>query len=294
MSAAEKAEKATEKATEVVTDAAADVAAEVAQQAEQMEKFIRSLNKVKVQFGLLGAVIGAGVGATVSFAVAYRRAQTKYSKLADEEISEMRQHYMEKGKALESEAAKRPLDEIVEEQGYSSAEIEDTPPPMVVKPPTPEPEKVDNIEVVDPPDAEVVRNIFTDTEVTHEWDWHAERRSRSPDVPYVIHYDEQHEMDYQIVTVTYYEGDDVLCYDNDEVIDPDKRDEIIGEGNLDRFGHGSNDAAIVYIRNDKLELVFEVVRSPNHYAEEVHGFQHTEYGGNLERMRVRERDEQDD
>jgi hypothetical protein len=36
------------------------------------------------------------------------------------------------------------------------------------------------------------------------------------------------------------------------------------------------------------------VKSPNAYAEEVHGFQHTDYSRNLERMRARERDEQED
>jgi hypothetical protein len=290
------AEKAAEKATEVVTEAAADVASEVAQQAEQMETFIRSMNKVKVQFTLLGAAIGAAAGAMASFAITYRRVERKYSKIADTEIAEMREHYLEKGKALEAEAAKRPLDEIVQEQGYSASENEeDAPPPMVVKPPIPEPDISRPFPTTDQSEQpEEVRNIFKETEVTHEWDWHAERRSRSPDVPYVIHKDEVEEMDYQVITVTYYTRDDVLCYDNDEVIDPDRRDEIIGDDNLDRFGHGSQDASIVYIRNDKLELVYEVVKSPNAYAEEVHGFQHTDYSRNLERMRARERDEQED
>ena len=46
--------------------------------------------------------------------------------------------------------------------------------------------------------------------------------------------------------------------------------------------------------NDELQIVYEVVKSPNSYAEEVHGFSHDDaYRGNLERMHKRERDEQD-
>jgi hypothetical protein len=64
---------------------------------------------------------------------------------------------------------------------------------------------------------------------------------------------------------------------------------------LDRFGHGSNDPSIVYIRNDTLEIIYEVVKSPHYYAEEVHGFKHEDlYRGNLERMRARERDDNED
>ena len=277
---------AAEKATEVVTEAAADVAGDIAQQAEQMETFIRSMNKVKVQFGLLGAALGAAGAGMAAFAIAYRKAESKYSKIADEEISEMREHYQAKGKALEAEAAKRPVEEIVKERGYASDDPKSVAPPMAIPPPT----AVVEDATEEPPE---VRNIFREAKIEHVWDYHAERRRRSPDIPYVIHYDERHELDYQDVTLTYYEVDDVLCTDRDEIIDISDRDGLIGEGNLERFGHGSNDAAIVYIRNDKLELIYEVVKSPNSYSEEVHGFTHDAGDRrNLERMRARERDEE--
>jgi hypothetical protein len=81
----------------------------------------------------------------------------------------------------------------------------------------------------------------------------------------------------------------------DEVIDPDNRDNLVGDKNLDRFGHGSNDAFIVYIRNDQLEIVYEVVLSPNSYAEEVHGFSHEGYLSWKPRTdAARERDEPED
>jgi hypothetical protein len=290
---------ATDKVTEVVTETTADAAAEVARQAEAMEHFIRSMNQTKVKYGLLGYALGTAIGAFTAFTIAYRRAETKYSKIADTEISEMRQHYQAKILAAESQAQKlSPVKDIVSERGYAAPSVEG--PPMAVQPPTGVGEIDDDSEMgadENTPDIEKfaphTRNVFDDApQVDHEWDYHEERRKRSPDIPYVIHYDERHEIDYQEVTLTYYSGDDVLCNEQDEVIDPDNRDNLVGDKNLDRFGHGSNDPSIVYIRNDRLELVYELVLSPNSYAEEVHGFSHEGYHrGNLERMRARERDE---
>lgn len=295
---------AADKATEVITEATADAAAEVAKQAEAVEQFVRSLNKIKLQFGLLGVAIGAVAGATTAFYIGYRQAETKYGKIADDEIAVMRQHYRNRAKALEGTAQKSDLESLVTEKGYST-------PPMAVQPPDAVIESEDEIAGEPPDEAEMgadettpdvekfvstTRNVFREAEVNDKWDYQEELKQRSPDIPYVIHYDERHELeDYDEVTLTYYEGDDVLCNDRDEIVDPDRRNELVGERNLNLFGHGSNDASIVYVRNDKLEIIFEVVRSPNHFAEEVHGFSHEAYGrGNLERMRARERDDQDE
>lgn len=263
---------------------------------EKTRQIARTLTRNRIGFYALGM----GVGAITGYFVAKRMLQTKYSKIADNEIAEMREHYREKAKALDAEAAKKPVEEIVKERGYSPPES--TPPPMAIQPPT----SARTIEAEDeaagePPDIPgedepPVQNVFQNNDIVeHVWDWHEERRGRSPDIPYVIHVDEREEYDYQSQTLTYYEGDDVLCNERDEVVDPDERDNVVGEGNLYRFGHGSEDPAIVYIRNDKLELIYEVIRSPNRYAEEVHGFRHyTESYKNLERMRAKERDEQDE
>ena len=77
------------------------------------------------------------------------------------------------------------------------------------------------------------QNIFEEAQVTHEWDWHEERKKRSPDIPYVIHADERFETEeYSDVTLTYYDGDDVLCNDRDEIVDPSDIDRLVGERNL--------------------------------------------------------------
>jgi len=298
---------ASEKAAEIAKEAVADAAEEVAEQAVNFAEFARALNKTKVQFGLLGMVVGTTAGALVSFVIAYRRAELKYAKVAETEISEMREHYRNKVLALDAEAAKRPVSEIVRERGYTSVEVETAAPPMAVQPPSDVVEgetertapgdwqrKGPDIPV-EPPKPVETRNVFEENEdaVPHEWDWHEERKNRSPDIPYVIHYDERYEIEgYSDVTLTYYTVDDVLCNERDEILDPDgEREALVGEKNLYRFGHGSNDPSIVYVRNDKLEILYEIIKSPHSYSEEVAGFAHHDSFRNLERMRARERDD---
>jgi hypothetical protein len=304
-------------ATEKVIDTAADVVADVAQQAGEVEHLIRSLNRAKVQFYLLGMVVGGITGAAVTYKLVSEKMKTKYSQIADEEIDEMRRHYREKTRAAEATAAKRPLEDLIEEQGYSSSEnTTSDSPPMAVQPPVAVVRESQDGEADDEADGDVddedaededaeeeppfseVRRIFQEEQrqralwVAPEWNYHEELRKRSPDAPYVIHYDERHEMSYQDMTLTYWDKDDVLSNERDEVIDPDERSALIGEDTLNRFGHGSGDRDIVFARNDKMELIFEICRSPNSFAEEVHGFSHDDLShGNLERMRVRERDE---
>ena len=255
---------------------------------EKTRQVARTLTKNRIGFYALGM----GVGAVTGYFVAKRMLQTKYSQIADDEIAEMREHYQAKTRALEAEAAKRPVDEIVKERGYF-VEDEDEAPPMAVQPP---PAVVETEEEEPPIIAPEPQNLFQEAEITHEWDWHEERKKRSPDIPYVIHYDERFDTEeYSDVTLTYYDGDGVICNERDDIVDPNDVDRLLGEKNLERFGHGSNDASIVYIRNDDLQIIYEVVKSPNSYAEEVHGFSHDDaYRGNLERMHKREHDEQDD
>lgn len=106
---------------------------------------------------------------------------------------------------------------------------------------------------------------------TDAFDYEEELKHRSIDTPYVISYEEYMENDpeYIQVTLTFFEGDDILSDEHDKPVDD--VDEYVGETNLLRFGHGSQDPNIVYIRNEKLDLDFEVARSDGSYAKEVQG-----------------------
>lgn len=97
-------------------------------------------------------------------------------------------------------------------------------------------------------------------------------RKEYSDEPYVISYDEYNQdmTHYDKLTLNYYEDDDTLTDDEDEVI-PDV-DLIVGGDSLTRFGEMSGDPEIVYVRNDKLQIDYEIIRLSRSYGETVLGF----------------------
>lgn len=285
---------AAEKATEVV----AEVAEEVAEQATQVADASRGMSGKNLSLAIGGFAVGAGLGGFLGFFLSKKRLEIKYHQLAQDEIesevSTMREHFRQRQLALQAREEKiTPLKDKVEELGYVAD------PPLVVTPPAAvidaaaeaaEAAKEEELvkeslreakvssDEVDEDEPKVQQNVFENSS-EDEWDYTREYRKRSPLRPYVIHRDEREERpSYDEVTFTYYDTDDVLCNEKDEVIGAgEERNKLVGETNLNKFGHGSGDANIVYIRNDALEMQFEIVRSPNSYAEEVHGFQHSDY-----------------
>ena len=222
----------------------ADEIDDVAFHVEEVAEATRSLTGREVGFFLVGAGVGIAIGFTVGYKVAEKRLQTKYSKLAEEEISEMREHYQQKMVAVEP---KPPLDKIVKErERYSEAEQR----------------AIDETNAQFPPEEEVqegvvVQEVEETTQVnvfdSEDWNYAAEIAKRDPEVPYIVHVDEftQNEPDHDQLTYTYYEVDDVLADQQENTIDD--MDAVIGLGNLGRWGHGSKDEHIVYIRNEEMK-----------------------------------------
>lgn len=250
----------------------------------------REAGRRLVRMSFFSGFGGLVVGSAASYFLTRRILETKYNKITEEEIAVMREHYRNKMVALDNENNKAKLEDIVKEQGYSVNE--ETEPPMAVSPPLAVVEAATEdvlnaaaeLETISPSEIETpeepgnlaVRNVFEEVQKSGDWNYHKELAKRSPVRPYVIHIDEREEQPYDEITLTYYEGDDVLCDERDEVIGNPDRDRMVGETNLERFGHGSNNDHVVYIRNDKLEAQYEIVRSPNSYAKEVHGFEHAD------------------
>lgn len=104
------------------------------------------------------------------------------------------------------------------------------------------------------------------------WVQEDEELERRNGVPYIISYKEfmENEWEYEEGQLTYYEGDDTLADSRDEPIP--QQYEAVGELTLEKFGHGSNDPNIVYVCNEKMEMVFEICRSTKSFAEDVLGF----------------------
>jgi hypothetical protein len=128
--------------------------------------------------------------------------------------------------------------------------------PVVVPPtrkPEPEPERV---------------TIFPDNDP--DWNYDEELSKRSKDAPYIIHRDEFFEeeegMDYRQDTLTFYAGDEILCDSQDVPIY--KVDQKVGKL---EFGKGSGDPNVVYVRNDKEEMEYEILFDSGYYQVEVRG-----------------------
>lgn len=234
-------------ATEELIEKAAD-------EIEEVAEVTRALTGREVGFFIVGAGIGVAIGFTVGYRSAEKRLRTKYSKIAENEITRMRDHYQRKVVAAEE---KPPIEDVVKERRYDEAEQA----------------AIDDINAKFPADEEEIIVVEEVQEVQETapvtWDYAKEIKSRDPEVPYIIHIDEftQNEPENEQITYTYYEIDDVLADQRDTKIDD--MDAVIGLGNLGRWGHGSNDDNIVYIRNEHLSLDFEVVRDRGSYAEET-------------------------
>jgi hypothetical protein len=92
---------------------------------------------------------------------------------------------------------------------------------------------------------------------------------KDPKVPYVISVDDYMEGidNFESHTLTYYEKDQQLCDDKDQLI-PDVR-QTVGFGNLQKFGKMSGNGDTVYVRNHVRQADYEIVRDPGSYREEV-------------------------
>lgn len=109
----------------------------------------------------------------------------------------------------------------------------------------------------------LVKNVFAEeTSVDND------RNTRKPYVLSQMEFEEG-EFDYSQNTLTYYEVDQVLTDDRDQPIHHMQK--IVGTEHLN-FGERSNDPNVVYIRNNELEVDFEVCRSPGSFTEEVLGY----------------------
>lgn len=113
----------------------------------------------------------------------------------------------------------------------------------------------------------ITKNVFEGGEYT-EWDYGIEIAHRTPEAPYIISVDEffGEEKGYRQSNATYYRGDDILADEQDTPIYG--HDRLLGEL---RFGHGSNDKNVVYVRNEQTQQEWEVILHTGKFEEEVMG-----------------------
>lgn len=217
---------------------------------------------------VLAFVCGAAVGGVVVAAALDRKYKTKYAQIADDEIESVKDHYRMMEMDLLTEQKKiagqpKPdLDKINEHlKDRAKAELISEGEGYIQREDT-EGEESEEIEA---------ENAF-DRPPLPPWEYDREVASRTNEFPYIMHFEEfqQSECSHQL-TITYFEGDDVLVDESDEVIT--KKDEVVGMDNLGKFGHGSNDPNVVYVRNPKLDVEYEILLHKGHYAKEILGLE---------------------
>ena len=210
----------------------------------------------------VAGVASFGAGLVVGYKVAEKRLGAQFEKRIEEEISDMREFYTnvkQKYETPEEAAAAlipdpEPIDprvktqrvqynKIVKQQEYDGlAEFAEK-----------EPEEgceIDKPEVV-------TQNVF--------------EMNADPNGPYIISQEEfmANETGYEQATLTFYVADETLSDQRDEIIE--NRVDVIGPISDVNFGEGSSDSNTVHVRNPKLQMEFEVVRSERSYAEDVLG-----------------------
>lgn len=260
---------------------------EVADKIEEVAEVTRHITGREVGFLIAGAGVGVAVGFGVGYFVLNKRVQTKYEKICDIEVDKMRQHYVERHRELDKVMAgpKPPIDKVMRDLGYLGGDSDETGQQRQFTPEEleaidqanrnhPGPEEDEEAEVAPPSEPEVVveeHHVFVKDDEVTVWDYAVEVKQRRPDVPYIIHADEytENEHEHEQVTYTYYEVDDILADSHDQTIDD--MDAVIGLGNLGRWGHGSQDPNVVFVRNEELKLDLEIIRDRGSYDAVVRG-----------------------
>lgn len=259
----------------------------------------RDPRKVLILLSISGAVAGAALG-VVAYKMQKKRLEKEFEARLERELEEMRLHYLARSKAgefatprsaAEALLAKEAIEALDQYQGTSGEKIEeelDKTDEVVVEKAKDGRTRYDKVKTADhivedlkdrvvEVEEIVQRNVFVDGKplVDDEWDAEAEEASRNPEAPYIISIEEYMEnaFEHEQTQLTYYAGDGILADEKDGMITEVQA--IVGNENLSRFGHGSQDANTVYVRNERTEADYEVTLSTGKFSEEVMGLTHS-------------------
>lgn len=263
-----------------ILDSTSDTIDNIEAQLDILEGGVKVVKSTKLVVGTL--VVGAGIlGAVGTYFIVKKRLEKKFEERLENELESARAFYIQRNKTGEYSDPEA----LAESMGLTSQNEEHTQDLTTVAALTRSyqsddiakaAERAANGETApeEPVVAEEVVNIFTQSE--QEFDYEAEIKNRSIEAPYIITRQEfdAGEAEYQQISLTYYEGDDVLADDKEVPINDS--DPVVGDNNLDRFGHGSGDQNMLYIRNERMEIDIEVARSDGSYANQVLGLQHSD------------------
>lgn len=243
---------------------AEQVVEQVAEHLEDAAEVTRSIDMTAVRYFLGGVGLGVAIGFYFGYRFNREKIKAAAFKESEAEIENIREHYRQKTTAVENAKAKGI---IVEEQYRPQDKIEvHVEEEVHYKRPLPPPVPISSR-------PRVYRTTAAEKDKMDDWHFPTELARRSSDAPYIIHQDEfaHNETEYPQVSYTYYAEDDVLLDEEENILSD--RDALIGAGVLNRFGHGTDDFNILYIRNPVLELEIEICRDTGSYEEQVLGLE---------------------
>lgn len=222
------------------------------------------------------AVVGLAAGGVGGYFIAKKQLRAYYEDLASQEIAEAKEFYATLNKVDVDGAVLTPMEVMDKLHGSDAAA-------MALRgyrgeAMTPTPSKAQTAAEIEAEDAALdeeliakaevhvaeTRNIFVDP----NFDLEEEMKHRTPDEPYIISHDEFYDssVEFDNISLTYFEDDDSLIDEQDK---PVADISIVGEDHLVRFGHGSKDKNIVYVRNEKLSTDFEIVLHKGSWLESL-------------------------
>lgn len=192
--------------------------------------------------GTLSKLIIFAAGAAIGSAVSWKILKTKYEQLAQEEIAEMREYVREKiAEMTETHSGEKCIGVTTE--------------------PEKEPETYNNISDINEYTSKLRENGYTDYSGVSSTDT-KKGGNVAVDAPYVISPDEFGELDYEMISLTYY-ANGVLTDDYDEPMDDGEIDETVGHESLCHFGEYEDDS--VFVRNEMLKRDYEILRDLRDY-----------------------------
>jgi len=224
---------------------------------------------------ILGAAsaVSLGVGSVSGYFLAKRKLGRQFDERLEQELQQMKAFYQTINKPSPEFLAEQLLDEEDLQPKHQYDTTSDEVPQEVLE------RIADNMAAAQAQvDAEAKpiteHNAFEDP--APAWVQADEELERRNGVPYIISHDEfyNNEWEFEEGQLTYYEGDDTLTDSRDEPIP--QQYATVGELTLEKFGHGSNDPNIVYVCNEKMEMIFEICRSNKSYAVDVLGYEDKE------------------
>ena len=197
---------------------------------------------MKTKILAVGAcIVSAAVGAVGGYFLARRKLEAEYAEIARTEIEEARVFYKkDEDSTPEGALAKRrpgsnlsDMDRQVAEEGRE-----------------------------DGPATGVLNRVLTGLK-------YGAPTVGGPKQPYVIAQDifMNGEVGYPNITLTYFAGDEILVDEADEPIEDVEM--TVGSINLTYFGRDSGDERVVYVRNDRLQIDYEVCLDDGKYSATV-------------------------